>query len=70
VPLAQISFVDSLRWLAEACDCEPALVLRVNPCRRNCFEPRVRKRRPKEYDLMNQPRCQLKKILLQKEDSR
>lgn len=70
VPLAQISFVDALRWLAEACDYEPALSLQLNPHRPNRFEPRVRKRRPKEYDLMNQPRCQLKKILLQKEDSR
>jgi hypothetical protein len=70
LPLAQISFVDALRWLAEACDREPALVLQVNPRRSNRFEPRVRKRRPKEYDLMNQPRCQLKKLLLRKEDSR
>jgi hypothetical protein len=70
VPLAQISFVDALRWLAEACNYEPALSLQVNPRRPNRLEPRVRKRRPKEYDLMNQPRCQLKKLLLQKEDSR
>lgn len=70
LPLVQISFVDALRWLAEACDREPPLVLQVNPRRPNRFEPRVRKRRPKEYDLMNQPRCQLKKLLLGKEDPR
>jgi Transposase DDE domain len=66
VPLAQISFVDALRWLAEACDHQPPLLLRVNPHRPNRLEPRVRKRRPKEYDLMTKPRRQLRELLLQK----
>ncbi len=35
----------------------------VNPDRPNRLEPRVRKRSPKKYKLMNKPRKQLKKEL-------
>lgn len=63
-PLAQLSFVDALRWLAEACRRQVALHLHVNPARPNRLEPRVRKRRPKQYPLMKQPRCQLRQQLL------
>jgi len=66
-PLAQISFVDALRWLAEACHREPKLELQINPLRRNRLEPRVRKRRPKEYPLLKHPRCQLRQQLLKKQ---
>ena len=66
VPLAQISFVDALRWLDEACHYTPAVHLCINPVRRNRCEPRVRKRRPKEYPLMSEPRCQLRQRLLSK----
>jgi hypothetical protein len=66
-PLAQLSFVDALRWLAEACHRQPALLLRVNPARPRRLEPRVRKRRPKGYPLMKQPRPQLRKQLLRQE---
>ena len=66
VPLAQISFVDALRWLVEACQFEPELHLHVNPVRPNRVEPRVRKRRPKEYPLMKHPRRQLRQLLLNK----
>src|SRR5262249_17798364 len=48
----RISFVDALRWLREARRGEAVPRLRVNPQRPNRVEPRVRKRRPKEYDLM------------------
>jgi hypothetical protein len=65
-PLAQISFVDALRWLAEACHHEPELTLQLNPARPNRTEPRVRKRRPKEYPLMKHPRCKLRQLLLMK----
>lgn len=65
--LARISFVDALRWLAEACHYQPALQLHVNPARSNRSEPRVRKRRPKEYPLMTQPRRQLRKQLMTKQ---
>lgn len=65
--LAQISFVDALRWLAEACHYQPELQLHINPVRSNRSEPRVRKRRPKAYPLMNQPRRQLRQQLLRKQ---
>lgn len=65
-PLAQISFVDALRWLADACHREPELELQINPLRRNRLEPRARKRRPKEYPLLTHPRCQLRQQLLKK----
>jgi hypothetical protein len=66
VPVDRISFVDAVRWLAQACagDCQP-LQLRVNPLRPERWEPRVVKRRPKEYSRMTQPRALLRKQLLQ-----
>lgn len=63
VTLSRISFVDALRWLAEACHDEPQLQLTINPARPNRLEPRVRKRRPKRYPLMTLPRCQLQQQL-------
>jgi hypothetical protein len=36
----------------------------TNPLRPNRFEPRVRKRRPKQYKLMQRPRLELRKALL------
>jgi hypothetical protein len=64
VPVERISFVDALRWLAtaELGDELPGLVL--NPLRPGRAEPRVRKRRPKQYDLMRRPRDELRKALL------
>lgn len=64
VPVEQISFVDALRWLAQASEGTPHLAVRVNRLRRNRCEPRVRKRRPKEFTRMNIPRCQLRQQLL------
>ena len=69
VPLAQVSFVDALRWLEQACDHQPPLVLHVNPHRPNRVEPRARKRRPKEYDLMNQSRRKLRELLFKQQDT-
>lgn len=66
VPLARVSFVDALRWLAEACWYRPALELVINPVRPGRCEPRVKKRRAKEYDLMKLPRAELRKRLLHK----
>jgi Transposase DDE domain len=64
VDVERISFVDALRWLVEANpgDALPKLV--VNPERPGRYEPRVRKRRPKPYPLMNQPRSVLRKGLV------
>ena len=63
VPVGRISFVDALRWLQTAQGGDTLAKLVVNPHRPNRLEPRVRKRRPKQYPLMTKPRCQLKKEL-------
>jgi hypothetical protein len=64
VPVERISFVDALRWLTEACPGAALPKLVVNPDRADRAEPRVKKRRPKQYDLMKQPRSELHKALL------
>ena len=60
----RISFVDALRWLAEARPGSALPKLVVNPDRPGRYEPRVRKRRPKQYPLMRKPRSVLRKGLL------
>ena len=59
----RLSFVDALRWLAAACEQRTKLQLLVNPQRPARFEPRVKKRRPKQYGLMKLPRRQLRQQL-------
>jgi len=59
VPVAQISFIDALRWLATARIGDPLPDLVVNPLRPRRLEPRAVKRRPKQYKLLNQPRLVL-----------
>ena len=63
VPPGRISFADALHWLKHAGpeDALPTLV--VTPDRPGRVEPRVLKRRPKPYDLMNRPRDVLRKAL-------
>lgn len=63
VDVRRISFIDAWRWLQSAKPGDPLPKLVVNPHRPNRLEPRVRKRRPKQYPLMTKPRCQLKKEL-------
>jgi hypothetical protein len=66
VPLDRISFIDALRWLRDA-DADTKLTpLVVNPHRPNRLEPRVIKRRMKEYDLMKRPRKILRKAMRRK----
>jgi hypothetical protein len=60
----RISFVDALRWLRHAEAGEELPRLKVNPDRPGRVEPRARKRRPKQYDLLNKPREQLRRKLL------
>lgn len=67
VPLARISFIDALRWLDEACTHQPPLTLIVNPERCGRYEPRVKKRRAKEFLLMKLPRRELRKQLVTKQ---
>jgi hypothetical protein len=65
----RISFVDALRWLG-GCDGGPVRVeLRVNPARPGRVEPRVRKRRPKQWPRMMAPRSELRKRLLDNTDA-
>jgi hypothetical protein len=67
VAVDRISFVDALRWLASARPGEALPKLVVNPDRPDRVEPRVRKRRPKQYPLMKKPRSELRKSLLEQE---
>jgi DDE family transposase len=63
VDIDRISFSDAARWLAAARDDEPPSLLVVNPHRPYRDEPRVRKRRPKQYPLMQTPRKELRMLL-------
>ncbi|MHC5537778.1 hypothetical protein ACYOEI_06065 [Singulisphaera rosea] len=58
----RIGLVDAMRWLIgiEGGDLS---VLVVNPSRRGRVEPRVKKRRAKQYTLMQKPRSELRKSL-------
>jgi len=65
VDVHRISFIDALHWLCHVRDGDPLcrLVLRIH--RPGRHEPRVRKRRPKNYPVMRQPRTALRNALLQ-----
>jgi Transposase DDE domain len=63
VAIDRISFVDAVRWLAEACDEESLPWMVINPHRPYRYEPCVRKRRPKQYPLMQKSRRELRKAL-------
>src|SRR5439155_26986203 len=60
----RISFVDASRWLRHAREGEDVPRLKVNPDRPGRYERRVRKRRPKQFNLMRQPRPVLQAALL------
>jgi hypothetical protein len=64
VPVERISFIDARRWLQHVRPGERLRKLELLPIRPGRHEPRVRKRRPKEYDLMTRPREQLRQALL------
>lgn len=66
VPLDRISSIDALRWLRDAKTDTLLTALVINPARPNRIEPRVLKRRMKEYTLMTKPRHELRKALLRK----
>ena len=67
VPVERISFVDALRWLATAQPGDKLPNLVINPARRGRVEPRVRKRRPKQFSVMRRARHLLRNALLQHE---
>jgi hypothetical protein len=60
----RVSFIDALRWLSYARANQPLRKLKVHRIRHR-LEPRVRKRRPKQYPLMNRPRAELRQALAQ-----
>jgi hypothetical protein len=64
VPVWRLSFIDTLRWLRTTETLPPLLRILVNPDRPGRFEPRVRKRRPKQYPLLQKPRASMKQSLL------
>jgi hypothetical protein len=66
VDVERIIFVDALRWLARARPDDAFRKLVVNTDPSGCFEPRAKKRRPKQFDLMNKPRSVLRNHLLVK----
>jgi len=60
VPVGRISFADALKWMRHARPGQAMPELIVVPYRPDRVEPRCKKRRPKEYDLMSKPRKLLK----------
>jgi hypothetical protein len=62
----RISFINAWRWLRYAQPGDVLTKLVVNPTRPGRVEPRVRKRRPKQFPLMKKPRAVLRKALLTK----
>ncbi len=57
---------DALTWLRHGDACTPLPALAVNPWRPWRLEPRVRKRRPKQFPLMQRSRGVLRKALISK----
>jgi hypothetical protein len=69
VEVSRISFIDALRWLADAIHGPKELKLRLLPERPGRQEPRVVKRRPKQYTRLTVPRQVLRKRLRRQRDT-
>ncbi len=69
VAVERVSFVDAWRWLRQARPGEAVPKLKVNPARPGRVEPRVRKRRPKEFPVMQRPRAQLRQAMYIQNDA-
>ena len=63
----RVSVTDSVRWLVGAEGDEDLSVILTVPKRKGRVEPRVTKRRPKQYPRMTKPRRALRKELLDKQ---
>ena len=61
----RVSLIDAVRWLIGVEESDVS-VLVINPPRRGRVEPRVVKRRPKQYMRMTKPRADLRKDLPKK----
>jgi hypothetical protein len=59
VEVDRVSFIDALQWLRQAKAEEALPPLVVHPSRPGRFDPRVKKRRPKQYLRMTRPRAEL-----------
>ncbi len=69
VPVSRISFADALKWMRHARRGDTLPPLIVNRLRPNRIEPRCKKRRAKQYDLMNKPRAEMRQLLKNKAKS-
>ena len=67
VSVDRVGFLDALRWLLDPGPVGNVNQILINPSRPDRVEPRVRKRRPKQYPLMKIPRSELRNLLLGKE---
>ena len=63
VPVNRISFIDAIRWMQSFDRQLPETTLQLLPVRPDRYQPRVRKRRPKNYPLMKKPRKLLKQAV-------
>jgi len=67
VAVDRIGFVDTIRWLTNPDPGGELSQILVNPSRPDRVEPRVRKRRPKQFPLMKEPRKVLRNRMLGKD---
>ncbi|MBV8311128.1 MAG: IS4 family transposase [Planctomycetaceae bacterium] len=59
----RVGLIDTVRWLVGLEGTTKPEVLVINPSRRGRVEPRVVKRRPKQYMRLTKPRSELRKLL-------
>jgi len=69
VAVDRIGFLDAVRWLTNPQPGGDACQILINPSRPDRVEPRVRKRRPKQFPLMKEPRKVLRNRLMGKKDA-
>jgi hypothetical protein len=62
--IERISFIDALRWLCSTQLGQTLIALIANPLRPGRIEPRVVKRRKKEFPVMTEPRWKLRKDIV------
>jgi hypothetical protein len=67
VEACRISFADALAWVRHAGPADDLPRLVVNRHRPDRAEPRAVKRRPKQYDLLNKPREELRNAIKNRE---
>ncbi len=66
VDVERIGFLDALRWLINPVPGGDRSDILINPARPDRIEPRVIKRRMKQYPLMKEPRSVHRKRMLEK----